>query len=121
MWLAWEWIPECDFIVDSISLRTRSGGRVALFADSAGQPGDVLLMADLGGPDRDGWRRGYDSSAFVSTGTRYWIGEQTLDCSLAATGTPISYWGSSSVDGPWSGPYMDETHIWSAKIGAYCD
>lgn len=121
VWLSWEWLPACDMVVSAIELHTRSGGTVALFPDDGGRPGPPLSTGTLGDPDPEGWRRGQLRDVRVTGGRRYWIGEQTMDCSLSAAGTPQPYFGGNSLRGPWDGPFEDPGRIWTSKIEGVCD
>ena len=118
-WLAWEWIPDEDMTITELRLHTDEGFGALLADDGTGRPGAVIVEGALSDANADGWRTlPFPTPASVTSGTRYWIGEDVLTCSTAEDGVEFTYYSADSTAGPWNGPFM--AHPFTAQIAGTC-
>lgn len=121
VWIAWKYVPSCSFNVTRLEIHSDKGN-VALLDDNNDAPGSTLFQGMLGLPDANGWI-GADvvPPIALTAGATYWIAENVSVCSIASMGNPPKYYGSfNTLAGPWSGPFMDVSNIWTAHIIGEC-
>jgi hypothetical protein len=93
---------------------------VALLSDAGGKPGALLAEAALPFVSPADWTGGdFAAPIELQAGVTYWIAESTGICSTAAGGTPYTYYGGSTLMGPWDGPF--NAHAWTSRLFGACE
>jgi hypothetical protein len=105
-WIAFEYVPDCDYVLARIELHTNQG-TVALLADNAGQPGAILFQGTLDGTVGTAWRGADTPSIALTGGQTYWVVQDAGPCSVTNLGTFQNSWSSinGGLAGPWTGPW----------------
>ncbi|MCO4748406.1 MAG: DUF4082 domain-containing protein [Proteobacteria bacterium] len=93
--------------------------RVAIWSDSAGDPGAELAGASMQIESAVGWQgASFDDAARIGTGESYWVVWTPVNraqASVQLSGTQVDYRGSSDGGTTWGDTYTD-----SWKFKAFC-